>query len=137
MENLDDISMNQLHKFELPKADEYITAINNIQLADTGFINAMETNKFFAEACQMIVNAIHLYQNGYFDCALYSLRQSIELSIGTIFLNANPDKYKDWNKLEKGFESGYMAHYLANNEPSFKEVRDKLTDYFDNSGRFL
>lgn len=103
MENLDDISMNQLHKFELPKADEYITAINNIQLADTGFINAMETNKFFAEACQMIVNAIHLYQNGYFDCALYSLRQSIELSIGTIFLNANPDKYKDWNKLEKGF----------------------------------
>ena len=132
MENLDDISMNQLHKFELPKADEYITAINNIQLADTGFINAMETNKFFAEACQMIVNAIHLYQNGYFDCALYSLRQSIELSIGTIFLNANPDKYKDWNKLEKGFESGYMAHYLANNEPSFKEVRDKLTDYFDN-----
>lgn len=25
-----------------------------------------------------------------------------------------------------------MAHYLANNEPSFKEVRDKLTDYFDN-----
>ena len=71
MENLDDISMNQLHKFELPKADEYITAINNIQLADTGFINAMETNKFFAEACQMIVNAIHLYQNGYFEAQLH------------------------------------------------------------------
>lgn len=132
MVNLDDISMNKLHKFDLPNADEYIYAINNIQMATTGFINAMESNKFFAEACQMIINAIRLYQDGYFDCAFYSLRQSIELSIGTIFLNANPDKYKNWNKLEKGFESGYMARYLAENEPSFKEVREKLCDYFDN-----
>lgn len=132
MANLDDISMNKLHKFDLPNADEYIYAINNIQMATTGFINAIESNKLFAEACQMIINAIGLYQDGYFDCAFYSLRQSIELSIGTIFLNANPDKYKNWNKLEKGFESGYMARYLADNEPSFKEVREKLCDYFDN-----
>lgn len=124
--------MNKLHKLDLPDADEYIYAINNIQMATTGFINAMESNKFFAEACQMIINAIRLYQDGYFDCAFYSLRQSIELSIGTIFLNANPDKYKNWNKLEKGFESGYMARYLVDNEPSFKEVREKLCDYFDN-----
>lgn len=132
MADLDDISMNKLHKFNLPDADEYIYAINNIQLATTGFINAMESNKFFAEACQMIINAIRLYQDGYFDCAFYSLRQSIELSIGTIFLNANPDKYRNWNKLEKGFESGNMARYLADNEPTFKEVREKLCDYFDN-----
>lgn len=132
MADLDDISMNKLHKFNLPDADEYIYAINNIQMATTGFINAMESNKFFAEACQMIINAIRLYQDGYFDCAFYSLRQSIELSIGTIFLNANPDKYRNWNKLEKGFESGNMARYLAGNEPTFKEVREKLCDYFDN-----
>lgn len=132
MADLDDISMNKLHKFNLPDADEYIYAINNIQMATTGFINAMESNKFFAEACQMIINAIRLYQDGYFDCAFYSLRQSIELSIGTIFLNANPDKYRNWNKLEKGFESGNMARYLAANEPTFKEVREKLCDYFDN-----
>lgn len=124
--------MNKLHKFNLPDVDEYIYAINNIQMATTGFINAMESNKFFAEACQMIINAIRLYQDGYFDCAFYSLRQSIELSIGTIFLNANPDKYRNWNKLEKGFESGNMARYLADNEPTFKEVREKLCDYFDN-----
>lgn len=132
MADLDDISMNKLHKFNLPDADEYIYAINNIQMATTGFINAMESNKFFAEACQMIINAIRLYQDGYLDCAFYSLRQSIELSIGTIFLNANPDKYRNWNKLEKGFESGNMARYLADNEPTFKEVREKLCDYFDN-----
>lgn len=132
MADLEDISMNKLHKFNLPDADEYIYAINNIQMATTGFINAMESNKFFAEACQMIINAIRLYQDGYFDCAFYSLRQSIELSIGTIFLNANPDKYRNWNKLEKGFESGNMARYLADNEPTFKEVREKLCDYFDN-----
>lgn len=63
MANLDDILMNKLHKFNLPDVEEYIYAINNIQMATTGFINAMESNKFFAEACQMIINAIRLYQD--------------------------------------------------------------------------
>ena len=76
----------------IPNADGYITDLNNISLAVTGFVHAWESNLFFGEASQLIVNAIGLFQLGYFDCAFYSLRQSIEISIGTIYLTANPSK---------------------------------------------
>ena len=59
MANLDDISMNKLHKFNLPDADEYIYAIDNIQMATTGFINAMESNKFI-ETINRIVNRYNI-----------------------------------------------------------------------------
>lgn len=132
MNEIPKFSIFELKKFELPNAEEYVYAIYNIQFADTGIIEAQETNNFFIEASQMIFNAIQLFQEGYFDSAFYSLRQSIELSIGTLFLYANPDKIKAWNKLEDGFETGRMQSYLKENEPNFKEIREKLADYFDN-----
>ncbi|MBQ7237584.1 MAG: hypothetical protein IJS20_02210 [Bacteroidales bacterium] len=118
--------------FDLPNAEEYLQDINNISLATTGFINAWESNLFFDEATQLIVNAIKLFQLGYLDCAFYSLRQSIETSIGIIYLTANPDKKKDWIILEKGFESGKMALWISEKEPTFKDIREKMADFFDN-----
>ena len=41
---------------------------------------------------QMIANSIYLFQEGFFDAAFYSLRQSIEISIGTLYLTANPKR---------------------------------------------
>ena len=124
--------MFDVRKFEITDVEDYLLDISNIQCASTGFIDSWETNIFFSEACQMIVNAIALFQDGYFDAAFYSLRQSIELSIGTIFLNANPKKLKDWNNLERGFEVGNMTRTLAESEPNFKEIKEKLKNYFDN-----
>ena len=79
---------------EFTNAEDYIFDISNISEADTGFIHALESNLFFKEASQLLVNAIKLFQLGYFDCALYSLRQSLEISIGSIYLTENPTKKK-------------------------------------------
>lgn len=67
----------------------------------------------------MIANSIFLFK-GIFDTAFYSLRQSIEISLGTLYLTANPEKMKEWEKLEPGFESGKMAKYLQNTNLSSK-----------------
>ena len=83
---------------ELCNAEKYIMDINNISFAATGFIHAWESNLFFEEACQLLVNAIRLFLRGYYDCAFYSLRQSIETSIGIIYLTANPDKENEWKR---------------------------------------
>ena len=117
---------------KLPNAEKYISDISNITFAATGFVHAWESNLFFDEACQLIVNAIKLFQLGYYDCAFYSLRQSIEMSIGIIYLTANPSKEDEWKKLCDGFESGFMANWLKRNEPVFKDIRNKMTGFFDN-----
>lgn len=116
---------------ELPHAEEYISDINNISFATTGFIHAWESNLFFEEACQLVVNAIRLFQHGYFDCAFYSLRQSIETSVGIIYLTANPDKNDKWNALFSGFESGTMFKWLKDHEPTFKDIREKMPKFFN------
>lgn len=106
--------------------------IDNITWAGTGLIEAFGTNRFFDEASQMIANSIYLFQKGFFDAAFYSLRQSIEISIGTLYLTANPEKLEKWKALEPGFESGKMICFLQTHEPVFKEVRTKLSTFFEN-----
>ena len=121
-----------VRKFRLPNASDYLWDIENITWAETVLIDAFEANRFFDEASQMIANSIFLFQKGFFDTAFYSLRQSIEISIGTLYLTANPEKMKEWKKLEPGFESGKMADFLRKHEPVFKEIRDKIPTFFDN-----
>ena len=121
-----------IQPIEFPNADDYIFDIYNITLANTGFVHAWESNLFFEEASQLIVNAIKLFQLGYFDCAFYSLRQSLETSIGTIFLTENPDKKNDWEALQKGFESGKMSEDLKKKETTFKDLVQKMPKFFEN-----
>jgi len=122
----------KIRKFVLPHASDYLWDIDNITWAETGLIDALGANRFFDEASQMIANSIFLFQEGFFDAAFYSLRQSIEISIGTLYLTANPEKMKEWKHLEPGFESGKMADYLQKHEPVFKELRTKMSAFFEN-----
>lgn len=88
----------KVRKFVLPNASDYLWDIENITWAQTGLIDAWEANRFFDEASQMIANSIFLFQKGFFDTAFYSLRQSIEISLGTLYLTANPEKMKKSGK---------------------------------------
>ena len=132
METITAHSMWYIKPLELHDAEKYICDIDNIAFASTGFVHAWESNLFFDEACQLIVNAIKLFQLGYYDCAFYSLRQSIETSVGIIYLTANPNEEEKWKKLCDRFGSGFMVDWLKRNEPVFKDIRNKMTGFFDN-----
>ena len=87
MENIKIQDNWYIKPLELPNVEKFVSDINNISFATTGFVHAWESNLFFDEACQLIINAIKLFQLGYFDCAFYSLRQSIETTRKSIFFN--------------------------------------------------
>lgn len=127
-----EIGVWKVRKFVLPNASEYLGDLNNIKWAEIGLIHAFGSNRFFDEASQMIANSIYLFQEGFFDAAFYSLRQSIEISIGTLYLTANPEKMNEWQDLKQGFESGAMVNFLRNHESDFKEIRTKMSTFFDN-----
>ena len=117
---------------ELPNAEEYLYDLYNISHASTGLIHAWDSNFYFKEASQLIANAIKLFQLGYFDCAFYSLRQSIETSIGTVYLTENPEKKSNWDNLQSGFESGTMSRELKKKETAFKDIVEKMPKFFEN-----
>ena len=120
-----------LVKMQLSDVDEYLFDINQIELASTGFFRALGSNLFFNEACQCLKNSIKLFQQGYFDCAFYQMRQSLEISIGTLYLTSHPVEMERWKSLEKGFENGRMLKWLIANEDTFAKMKEQLTSFFD------
>lgn len=120
-----------LVKMQLKDVDEYLFDINQIELASTGFFRALGSNLFFNEACQCLKNSINLFQQGYFDCAFYQMRQSLEISIGTLYLTSHPVEMERWKSLEKGFENGRMVKWLVANEDTFAKMKEQLASFFD------
>jgi hypothetical protein len=71
---------------EIRKKKLYFYDLMNIERSFTERVDALLSNTFILESAQLIVNAINLFEMGYFDCAYYSLRQSLELSTTMIYL---------------------------------------------------
>lgn len=112
------------------EGDKHLSALNNIQFAHLGKFD-FNSMTFFSEATYLIANAIQLFRKGYYDCAFYSLRQSIELSIGIIYLTEKgEDCMHDWETQKEGFETGTMSNYLRNHTYIFSDIRTKMAEFF-------
>lgn len=70
-----------IRPMSLARAEDYYRHLDDLSFAKVGLLSAWDSNYFFDESCQLIANAIYLFQEGFFDSAFYSLRQSIETSI--------------------------------------------------------
>lgn len=124
-------SLYEVVPIDFPQGEDYISDIELIPMSITGILEAQFANATLNESCMMLINAIRVFRLGFFDCAFYSLRQTIELSIGGVYLCCNKKKVQDWNKGENGFEQGRMVQMLKNDNATFSDVREKLEFYFD------
>lgn len=102
----------------------------NIENSWTGRSDAMYSNDFFREAVQLIINSIVLFEKGYFDCALYSLRQSMEISTTIIyFVDNSEDKreseMKKWRNQERFPMNNLMLKALENRKLVFRILKKK------------
>lgn len=120
----------------IARKEEYYRDLYNIEWGWTGRIDVMFANQFFQEAVQLIINAISLFEKGYFDCAFYSLRQSLEISTTTIYFvddkEANRNNEMDkWKKEEKFPLHNQMINQLGHRKRDFADVKEKMQDFFD------
>lgn len=120
-----------LSPIEIKNKEEYYYDLDNILYSNVDRADALNSNLFFQEAGKLISNAILLFEKGYFDCAFYSLRQSLELSVTTLYLISKKDDYKEWNKQQKVFLNDKMLNYLKEHESDFSDLRETLSDFFE------
>ena len=85
-------------------------------------------NDFLHEWAQLLINAIHLFEAGYFDCAYYSLRQAIEMSVLILYFADLPDmdaqaKWKQWYEQKNFPTSSTMLNELKQKGEKFEEMR--------------
>lgn len=115
----------------LPKASDYLEDLSDLRFADSGILTEVNPFFFINEACQLLANSVKLFELGYFDCAFYSVRQAIELSLSGLYLFSNSDKIKGWKNLEKGFELRTIVPELKLGKEEFAEIKELFSDFFE------
>ena len=115
---------------------EYYLDLMNIQQSFTSRLDVMFSNDFFREASQLIINAIKLYEDGYFDCAFYSIRQSLEISTTIVYFVDDDEEnrkkeLKKWRNEERFPQQGQMLNQLQNRKKEFSNIKEKMSLYFE------
>lgn len=125
-----------IRPLKLKNKEKFYSDIINIEHSWSGRMDTNVGNTFIMEAEQQLINAIELYELGYFDCAYYSLRSAIDLSTTMVFLCDLPDndrgKYlKDWKNIEDFPLRGTMIAKLKKANNVFCDMYDKMPNFFN------
>lgn len=127
IENMKDECKN---KCELPEREGLLSYLHGMMLI-TGRMDIMYCNAFLTEATQLLINSIFLYEDGYFDCAFYSVRQASEVFNAMLFLsNEDSSELEKWNAKERFPMDSKVRNQLEQMVDGYKEIRIILDDYF-------
>src|SRR3990172_10088899 len=121
---------------KLEGKERYYFDLMNIEHSWTGLLDAMFSNEFFREGVQLIINAIVLFEKGYFDCAFYSLRQALEISTTVVYLVDDSDEnrkqeFRKWMKQDKFPMQGQMIAELNKRKNTFADIKANMSLYFE------
>lgn len=131
-----------LNKYKIKEKEQYYYDLGFVDSNITGRVDAQIVNTFIFEAKYLVINAIKLYELGYFDCAYYSLREAIEISTIMVYLVDIPqkdreEKLKAWKNIEWFPMRNKMLEYLEKNGEIFVDFKEKMNDYFEYSNEYI
>lgn len=120
-----------LVKSEVPEREELLDYLRTLLLV-TGRADILYCNSFLNEAVQLLVNSIFLYEQGYFDCAFYSIRQASEVLDTMLFLSElDENELRKWNIKERFPTDAKVRQELEKKVNGYAEIKAMLSDYFD------
>lgn len=129
-----------LKPLTIPHKDRILLDLSDIEHSFTGRIDGNIANTFILEANYMIVNSLNLFEQGFFDCAFYSLRQSLEVAMTMMYLyDSDEDERKEvlsnWRSEKRFPMYSNMAKYLQDHESEFKEIKENLPEFFEETNK--
>jgi hypothetical protein len=124
-----------IRPYVIENKKELVDDLNNLEYGMSSRADVEFVNMFYSESIQLVVNAILLMEQGFFDAAMYSLRQSVEVSTtGIFFVDSTKEErekaIRKWSRLEGNFMEGSMAKALIERQGVYHEVRNALADLF-------
>ena len=118
-----------LAKCILPEHDELLGTLRSL-IPTTGNINELFCNNFLAESVELLKHAFFLYEEGYFDCAFYSVRQSIENINNMLFSTIDSDNYKLWRDKARFPSDKMVKEQLNQKNDGYNEIKTAIPDFF-------
>lgn len=128
---IDSMHIDTQSKILLPDRKKLFMYLNNLSLF-TGQLDIMYCNTFLDEAMRLLNNSIYLYEDGYFDCAFYSIRQSSEVVDSMLYLSNNQrSTLADWSTKEWFPTDNKIKPRLVELSESYSEIKTLIPEYFD------
>lgn len=126
---------NNIRPFVISNKEQYYYDLMNIEHSWSGRADGNICNTFIMEAEQQLINAIELFEKGYFDCAYYSLRTAIELSTTMVFLDDMPENEREnfldaWKATLDFPMQGQMIKQLSQRGNIFVDMKSQMPDFF-------
>lgn len=123
-------------KLNQDEKQKYYLDLQNISNSWTGRTDIFFANSFIQESAYLLVNAISLFENGYFDCAYYSLRQSLEVSTTMNYLSELDSELRDkkfykWKTQEQFPMNKQMLDFLKKNKEIYFDMFNNMNNYFN------
>lgn len=125
-----------LKKVVLPEHESLLQAIRAL-FPTTGILQNMFCNGFMTESVELIKHALFLYEDGYFDCAFYSLRQSVEIINSMLLLSDDEDRLKEWKAKAWFPMDKAVKGLLEKNNAAYSEIREKIPEFFTHYDELL
>lgn len=124
-------------KIQIPEREQFLLFLHS-QMLYTGRVDIMYCNSFLSEAIQLLINSIFLYEEGYFDCAFYSVRQASEVLNSMLYLSVE-DKttLKKWSAKEYFPMNNKIKMKLEKLSNAYKEIKCLLPDYFQRHSELI
>lgn len=127
--------LNNLIPLKIENKERYYLDLLNIEHSWTGRLDAQLANTFILESNQLLINAITLFERGYFDCAYYSLRQSLEVSTTMTYLIDNDEETRSKELIKWKNQSHFpmyaqMIKFLDANMTVFSDIKEQMSEYF-------
>ena len=123
---------------EIPDKKRYYLDLLNIEHSWSGRVDTNVCNTFVMEAEQQLVNAICLFEQGYFDCAYYSLRSAVDISTTMVFLADMPEAEREaylsaWKDTRDFPMQGQMIKQLSQRGSAFVDMLSKMPEFFSDA----
>lgn len=128
-----------LRPVNLPNKEKFYYDLENIEHSWSGRADVMSIgNTFIMEAEQQLVNALELFELGYFDCAYYSLRSAVDVSTTIVFLADMPEPDRDsflskWKATEDFPMQGQMIKMLSAHGDAFVDMKRQMPKFFSDA----
>ena len=134
--DLDEDDHRLLVKNTLPDHDQLMTYLRCLY-PTTGFGDKLFCNGFMMESVELLKHGVFLYEEGYFDCAFYSVRQSIENMNNMLYVSNNDVDFSKWKAKERFPTDNQIKSQLKEIDNAYSELKTIIPDVFEKYEGFL
>ena len=125
-------NVNDIKRIFLPHKKTYLEEVMHMENIMTGCYDVLFCNGFIDESIQLIKNSIFLMEEGYYDCAFYSIRQSSEVLNNMLMCANDKNIYLKWCEKSDFPPDNQVIKKLKKVDEVYSEFNIIFKDFFDN-----